>query len=196
MISPIEAIKLGIKEYDGVYANAIERLWQHETVIAGVNVKDWLIAQAVQESRFNSMATSQTGAKGIAQFMPKTVLEVGEKLIKLEVFDREFNPRNDGQSIYAQVYYMNYLYGQWTLKRSSFSKMQLALASYNAGLGSLLKAQRKAENARHFIEIKRGLKKVTGRNSKETISYVSKITSLALIVDDYRQESIGATYSL
>jgi CRISPR/Cas system CMR-associated protein Cmr5 small subunit len=66
--------------------------------------------------------------------------------------------------------------------------MQLVLASYNAGAGNILKAQKLSGEKKHWLEIKNHLIKVTGKNSKETIKYVSVITDFAVIIEDYKQD--------
>jgi len=54
------------------------------------------------------------------------------------------------------------------------------LASYNAGMGNLLKAQKKVGGKLLYKEIIQGLPEVTGKHSKETIDYVQKILSYYL----------------
>lgn len=188
MKTPAQAIEIGLKEHYGTYTDAINEFWQHDKVIAGVPLEHWLIAQATQESRFNAMATSPVGAKGIAQFMPATAKQVANELKAHHLFKDGFDVTNKTQSIYAQVHYMNNLFAMWSWKRTDASRMQLALASYNAGAGNILKAQKASGNKKHWLEIKNYLKKITGLNSKETIKYVSNITDFAVIIEDYKQD--------
>ena len=188
MKTPAQAIKTGIDNYYKTYEDAVAKLWEHEKVIAGLPIVHWFIAQTVQESRFDSLAVSPVGAKGIAQFMDATAKEVEKELNHLELFKNGFNRENDTQSIYAQVYYVNKLFKTWKWKRTGASRMQLALASYNAGAGNILKAQKLSGEKKHWLEIKNHLIKVTGKNSKETIKYVSVITDFAVIIEDYKQD--------
>ncbi len=188
MKTPAQAIKTGIDNYYKTYEDAVAKLWEHEKVIAGLPIVHWFIAQAVQESRFDSLAVSPVGAKGIAQFMDATAKEVEKELNHLELFKNGFNRENDTQSIYAQVHYVNKLFKTWKWKRTGASRMQLALASYNAGAGNILKAQKLSGEKKHWLEIKNHLIKVTGKNSKETIKYVSVITDFAVIIEDYKQD--------
>ena len=51
----------------------------------------------------------------------------------------------------------------------------LAAASYNAGAGHLIKAQRLCDGRNLYREIIPCLPQVTGRHSAETIDYVQKI---------------------
>lgn len=187
MRTPSQAIIFGSKEHYDVYTKAVKEFWKHDKAIAGIPVEDWFVAQATQESRFNPKAVSPVGATGLAQFMPKTALEVARELKDHSLFEKGFNSLNPTQSIYAQIHYMNKLFNAWTWKRSATSKMQLALASYNAGLGNILKAQKASGNKKHWIEMKGHLKKVTGHHSKETIVYVSNICNFALIVQDLKE---------
>ena len=57
-----------------------------------------------------------------------------------------------------------------------------ALASYNAGLGNILKAQKLSGNQRKWNDIKKYLSNITGRNSLETINYVASIKGYVLQV--------------
>lgn len=188
MKTPTQAIKIGIDSYYKTYQEAVAKLWEHETIIAGLPIVHWFIAQAVQESRFDNLAVSPVGAKGIAQFMDGTAKEVEKDLKNLDLFKDGFNRENPTQSIYAQVHYMNKLFKIWKTKRTGASRMQLALASYNAGAGNILKAQKLSGDKKHWLEIKNHLVKITGNNSKETIKYVSIITDFVVIIEDYKQD--------
>jgi len=188
LIAPQKAIVLGIVKYLDIYKEAVKEFWKHDKVIAGIPVENWFIAQATQESRFNTNAVSPVGALGIAQFMEKTAKAVESDLKHIELFANGFDRTNAKQSIYAQVYYMNKLFNTWNWKRSDVSRMQLALASYNAGIGNILKAQKVSGNKKHWIEIKGSLRRVTGHHSKETTIYLSNICNYALIVEDLKND--------
>ena len=180
MITPKEAFKIGLDKYLEHYKKAVEEFWQFDKNINNIPIEHYFIAQAVQESRFNPNAKSPVGALGIAQFMPLTAKEVGQELKGNQLFKNGFNPLNDIQSVYAQVYYMNKLFRSWKVERTALEKFELALASYNAGLGNILKAQKLSNNQRKWNDIKNYLVKVTGKNSKETINYVDYIKTYAL----------------
>jgi soluble lytic murein transglycosylase-like protein len=188
MISPSEAIKIGVPKYLEEYKDAVTVLWKHDNQITPtIDIVSFLMAQAVQESRFNSLAVSPMGAVGLAQFMPATATQVGNELKpKLALFKDGFDRQNPIQSIWAQTYYMNKLYGQWTTKRSNLGKLELAFASYNAGLGNILDAQKASKNLTNWNDIKLHLSKVTGKNSLETISYVDYIIKYASDVQKFR----------
>lgn len=127
---------------------------------------DWRIlkAQAFQESSFNPLATSPAGAQGLMQFMPDTWARFGSG-----------DPYDAENSIIAAVDYTNYLYNQWKWPRPEIDRICLALASYNAGLGNILKAQKLSGNKSLYSEIIQHLPEVTGQHSKETRDYVVKI---------------------
>ena len=188
MLSVSKAIEIGVKTYSNEYEDAINALWKHNTQITPeINISSFLIAQAVQESRFDSIAVSPAGAVGIAQFMKPTATQIGEELkTKLALFKDGFNRENPEQSIWAQVYYMNKLFKTWDLGRVEAERLKLALASYNAGTGNILKAQKASGNLYFWNEIKEHLHLITGKNSEETIGYVDNIFKYAVDVQNYR----------
>ena len=128
----------------------------------------WLKAQAIAESGLNTNATSPVGAMGIGQFMPYTWRDMQRQLgISGSAYNAQLN-------IQAQAYYMRQLRGQFKAQRPEFDKHSLALASYNAGLGNILKAQ-KYENSLLYEPMIKHLPKVTGHHSVETRQYVERI---------------------
>ncbi len=187
MLSVSKAIELGVKTYSNEYEDAINVLWKHDIQITPeINISSFLIAQAVQESRFDAKAVSPAGAVGIAQFMKPTATQIGEELkTKLALFKDGFDRENPIQSIWAQVYYMNKLFKTWDLGRVEAERLKLALASYNAGTGNILKAQKQSGDKKFWDEIKLSLSSVTRENSKETIGYVDNIFKYALDVQKY-----------
>jgi soluble lytic murein transglycosylase-like protein len=188
MISPSRAIEIGVSKYKNEYEDAVTVLWEHDKQITPtIDIVSFLIAQAVQESRFNPLAVSPAGAVGIAQFMLPTSNQMAKELKpKLALFKDGFDRENPIQSIWAQVYYMNKLYGQWTTKRSNLGKLELAFASYNAGLGNILDAQKASKNLTYWNDIKIHLSKITEKYSLETISYVDYIIKYAADVQEFR----------
>jgi len=136
---------------------------------------DWrlLKAQLRAESNFVPNAVSQVGAMGIAQFMPQTWEEVSDKMRLSAYSPTAFMPE---YAIPACAFYMNSLHEQWTAKREEIDRYMLTLASYNAGLGNILKAQRLADNASDYSSIMSKLHKVTGDdNARQTREYAPKI---------------------
>jgi len=133
---------------------------------------DWLAwkAQLYQESRLDPRVVSPVGAAGLAQFMPATWVEVRRQLR----LPPALSPHHD-IAIQAGAYYMAQLRAQWSARRPALDRHQLAQASYNAGLGHLLAAQRRCGGAALYAEIIACLPAITGRHSAETITYVDRI---------------------
>lgn len=126
-------------------------------------------AQLIQESALNPNATSPVGAMGLAQIMPGTAQDLSKKL------GYKLNPYNAEHSIEGGAYYMGYLRRQWRSKREEADRHSLALASYNAGLGNVLRAQVRCNNVIPYRDIIRCLPDVTGEHAKETLHYVKNI---------------------
>lgn len=127
-------------------------------------------AQLYAESALDTCAVSPVGAQGLAQFMPDTWAQISREL-KLG----EASPRMAAPAIDAGAYYMASLRLQWSAPRPEYDRHSLALASYNAGLGSLLKAQKRCNMASLYPDISACLPQVTGRHAQETLTYVPKI---------------------
>jgi membrane-bound lytic murein transglycosylase F len=86
------------------------------------------------------------------------------------------SPYNPDLSITAAAWYMSKLRGTWKARRPDVDRHKLALACYNAGCGHILKAQKRCNNARLYDDIVPPcLPSVTGKHSKETITYVDRI---------------------
>ena len=126
-------------------------------------------SQMWAESDFRPAVVSHVGAEGLAQFMPATWKEVADELgITLPATD-------PGAAIKAQAYYMEHLSSKWSSRRPEACRLRLAMASYNAGFGNILKAQRLALMTPCWDTIQNSLPEVTGRHSEETIGYVDRI---------------------
>lgn len=154
-------------KYDIHFRIATKRYLPIPYEIWGHNI---LKAQAWQESRFNPKAISPVGARGIMQFMPGTWKEVSQQMGFGMV-----SASNVKLSIYAGAYYMSRMRRTWKAKRSERDRYDLALASYNAGAGNLIKSQRKCGGVNDYPGIIKCLPMVTGKYSEETINYVRLI---------------------
>lgn len=83
---------------------------------------------------------------------------------------------HDDLAIDAGAYYMAKLRHTWRRQRSALEQNDLAQASYNAGVGNILKAQRFCGDARLWPAVRECLSLVTGaRNAHETTTYVARI---------------------
>lgn len=133
---------------------------------------DWrlLKAQCYQESRLNPHAVSPAGAVGLCQFMPATWRDMQDR----HGFTNMWLPE---QSIRAAAVYMNTLHKGWSSPRPSADRYALALASYNAGFGNILKAQKRCDMAALYADITPCLEQVTGYHAKETTGYVRNIVA-------------------
>lgn len=135
---------------------------------------DWrlLKAQYYQESRLDPSAVSPVGAAGVAQFMPGTWTDVSRQMGYGDV-----SPHLARYAIPAGAYYMGKLRKSWSSPRPEADRHSLAMASYNAGFGNLLKAQKLAGGAAEYAPIADRLPDVTGRYADETLTYVHRIWS-------------------
>ena len=140
---------------------------------------DWRYfkAQAVAESNLIAKAKSKVGALGIMQIMPKTFDEITRKRPSIKGDRRQ--PR---WNIAAGIYYDRMIWQAWKAKRPLQDRINFMFGSYNAGKGNIIKAQKIAEsrglNSNLWKSIEPALPKVTGRRSKETIGYVTKISEI------------------
>lgn len=136
-----------------------------------------LKAQCYQESRLKPNAKSPVGAQGLCQFMPGTWSEVSGQL----GIDREVSAYNPEYSIMAAAYYNSKLRRTWKTKRPEIDRTKLVEASYNAGAGNIIKAQKVCDNQTLYEDIIICLPAITGHHSEETMFYVQ------LIDEWYRQ---------
>lgn len=134
---------------------------------------DWrlLKAQCYQESLLDPFAVSHVGAAGLCQFMPGTWSDA-RMAIGASIDADRFIPE---ASIRAAGWYMGRLHGQWRAERPSMDRFMLSAASYNAGLGHLVAAQRLCGGENLYRDIIPCLSQVTGNHSKETVTYVQRI---------------------
>ncbi len=130
-----------------------------------------LKAQYWQESRLDPDVRSPAGAEGVAQFMPGTWADAVRALGWPDLLSR----RDARHAIEGGAWYMRKLRGGWKNRRVMDSH-DLALGSYNAGMGNIIKAQAVCGGARLWAEIAPCLPQVTGPvHARETTDYVVKI---------------------
>jgi len=134
-------------------------------------LKDWrlLKSQCVAESNLNTLAVSPVGAKGLCQIMDFTWKDTSH-LLKLDG-----NPFQPELNVHFAAYYMYKQEKFWSSPRPPADRTSLAIASYNAGAGHLVKAQKLCGNHNLYHQIAPCLVQVTGRHSKETLQYVERI---------------------
>lgn len=107
----------GGTNYSGKYASTIKKYAKQ------YGVSPALVAGIIQqESRWNPRATSPVGAKGLMQLMPATARSLGVS-----------NPYDPDQNIMGGTKYIA------QMLKTNRGNIRLALASYNAGYGNVLK---------------------------------------------------------
>jgi membrane-bound lytic murein transglycosylase F len=136
---------------------------------------DWRIfkAQAMTESNLDPSAQSRVGARGIMQLMPMTFKEVQSKNPEvLSIDDPEWN-------IAAGVFYDRQLWRQLTDHSGLDDRRRFMFASYNAGRGTLRRAQdvaqQKALDPMVWPSIEAVAPAVPNWRHEETLQYVSRI---------------------
>jgi len=154
-------------KYDVYFKKASKRYFS-----VGLDYR-WFKAQAFAESNLNPTAVSPVGAKGIMQIMDPTYKEISNKT---NIIGNVFNAR---WNIMAGIYYDSYLYNQWRAPRPELDRLALMFASYNAGLGNILKAQKICTtDCNYWHAIKLSGPYVHSWKEEETINYVHKILQL------------------
>jgi soluble lytic murein transglycosylase-like protein len=136
-------------------ASSSEWTHRHDTQITAASWRflpehdpKWLKAQYIQESWLNPDAVSHAGARGIAQFMPKTWQEVS-KALKINA-----SPHNSRAAIIAGAYYMQRMERVWRGRnRTANERLPLAWISYNFGVGNVLKRQEICDDGRLFMDL-------------------------------------------
>lgn len=131
----------------------------------------WFKAQGIAESNLNPDAKSHVGARGIMQIMPATYEEILKKNPHLPKTDE---PR---WNIAAGIFYDRMLYRKWKKKKTISTKERLSFsfASYNAGLGTVLKAYKRASKKHGEVKKWHQVEKFA---PGETRFYVKRINNL------------------
>ena len=136
---------------------------------------DWRLfkAQGMTESNLNPNAKSWVGARGVMQLMPSTFADIRSK-------NPEIGPINNPEwNIAAGIYYNRQLWQQWADKAAGEDRHEFMLGSYNAGRGTILRAQKvaagKSLDERIWLSIRHVAPEVPGWRHKETLSYVQRI---------------------
>lgn len=137
---------------------------------------DWRLfkAQGMAESGLNPDATSRAGARGIMQLLPSTYAEVRSKesTVGAEISDPEWN-------IAAGIMYDRTLWKSWNNASDDEHRWQFTFGSYNAGLSTMRRAQKMAEertlNMRVWPSIIVVAPDVPRWRHEETITYIDRI---------------------
>ena len=122
---------------------------------------DWrlITAQVFVESGFRERVRSHAGARGLMQIMPSTARWLGKDPALL------VRPEDN---IALGCYYDRKLYDVWK-ERGGWDRLAFMFASYNAGLGNVRKARRRAADPNTWKGIRPHL-------PEETREYVPRIS--------------------
>ncbi|MFC1729029.1 transglycosylase SLT domain-containing protein [candidate division KSB1 bacterium] len=136
----------------------------------------WFKSQAAAESGLRSNAESWAGAKGIMQIVPGTFAEIQEKN---PTFTNIGEPR---WNIAAGIYYNRQQYRRWSDISAVDERRKFMFASYNAGRGTILNAQRvsmqEGFQGVSWREIETIAPKVPRWRHEETLNYIRRIHTL------------------
>jgi membrane-bound lytic murein transglycosylase F len=152
---------------------------------------DWRVfkAQGMAESNIDPTARSGVGARGVMQLMPTTFREIASKNPELtRIDDAESN-------IAAGIAYDRVLWRSWAQDSVDADRLPFMLASYNAGRGTLLQAQKRARaerlDPRIWPSIEQVAPTVPRWRHAETLGYVRRITALQAGLDDRGRVTAG-----
>ncbi len=138
-------------------------------------------AQAIAESGLKKDAKSYVGAMGLMQIMPATYAEITKRNrhIKGSANTPKWN-------IAAGIYYNRSIWNLFKVKRPFQDRLDFTFGAYNAGKGNIIKAQKRATrsglNPNLWASIEQTLPSVTGKHSKETLGYITKIKRIKQIL--------------
>jgi membrane-bound lytic murein transglycosylase D len=142
-------------------------------IFAEEGVPEDLMNVALIESGFNPEARSYAGAVGMWQFMKTTGRAYGLAISK-KVDER----RNVAVSTVAAARHLRDLYG-------IFGDWYLALAAYNAGVGGVTRAMKRAGSEDFWVVARKGKLK------RQTVEYVPRFIAVTLIVNDLEAHGFG-----
>ena len=136
---------------------------------------DWRIfkAQALAESEMNPNARSWVGARGLMQLMPSTYKGIQSRAPSLgSIDDPEWN-------IAAGIMHDRSLWRRWERDSIHTDRREFMFASYNAGEGTILNAQRacvaRSLDRRSWTSVETVAPNVPRWRYRETLGYVRKI---------------------
>lgn len=135
---------------------------------------DWRIfkAQAMAESEMNPNARSWVGARGLMQLMPSTYKDIQSRAGLGSIDDPEWN-------IAAGILHDRSLWRRWERDSIATDRREFMFASYNAGEGTIMNAQRacvaKALDQRSWSSVEAVAPNVPRWRYRETLGYVRKI---------------------
>ena len=136
---------------------------------------DWRVfkAQAMAESEMNPNARSWVGARGLMQLMPSTFNDIQSHASGFgSIDDPEWN-------IAAGVLHDRSLWRRWERDSIDVDRREFMFASYNAGEGTIMNAQRacreRSLDQRAWQSVETVAPNVPRWRYRETLGYVRKI---------------------
>jgi len=160
-----EGSRQGLSEYDQLFRKHAERF--------GI---DWRLvaAMAYQESRFDPAARNRWGAVGLLQIKPETAREPYVDIPRVEGVEHA------SANVRAGLKYLSWIKERYFESESEMrerDQLRMALAAYNAGPATLIRARRRAEELgldpnRWFRNVELAL---LDMRKTEPVSYVSEI---------------------
>jgi membrane-bound lytic murein transglycosylase F len=134
------------------------------------------------ESQMNPNARSWVGARGLMQLMPSTYNDIQSRASGFgSIDDPEWN-------IAAGIMHDRSLWRRWERDSIDVDRRQFMFASYNAGEGTIMKAQRacvqRSLDRRSWNSIETVAPDVRPWRYRETLGYVRKIRSGMETLDD------------
>jgi membrane-bound lytic murein transglycosylase F len=136
---------------------------------------DWRLfkAQGMTESNLDSAATSWAGARGVMQLMPSTFAQISSRHPEWDAIDRvEWN-------IAAGISHGRSLWRLWRDSVDLEDHSVFMFASYNAGRGTILRAQETARlrdlDPRRWSSVEVVAAEVRRWRHQETLNYVRRI---------------------
>ena len=136
---------------------------------------DWRYfkAQGMAESGLDPNATSYVGARGVMQLMPTTYAAIASRR-------PDFGAINDPEwNIAAGIMHDRYLWKLWSASISERERPAFMFGSYNAGEGTIKRAQSTAQDvvgsAAEWAHIEQVAPQVPRWRYRETLGYVRKI---------------------
>ena len=132
----------------------------------------WCLVKAIcwTESRLDPDAESGAGAVGLCQITEPTA-ETARRITPIR--SRNLRDAKANAAYAAATLQRNW--NIWISPRTPECRWELTAASYNAGAGHIINAQKLAAGALCWERIRRYLPEVTGKHAWETIDYISRV---------------------
>ena len=146
---------------------------------------DWRVfkAQAMAESQMNPNARSWVGARGLMQLMPSTFKDIQSNASGFgSIDDPEWN-------IAAGILHDRDMWRRWARDSIESDRREFMFASYNAGEGTIMNAQRacvaRSLDRRAWRSVETVAPEVPRWRYRETLGYVRKIRNGLDSMDDH-----------